>query len=99
MPAGTNTPPYRGETAKGWGTRLGGDSDGVGVVGGVGLEAAPVPCAGFCDESSCDRVAVDVAELFDSLSLREDVEVVVAGLPDVVFGSGAGETLLEDLDG
>jgi hypothetical protein len=49
------------------------------VVGSVGLEAAPLPFSGFCDESSCDGVAVDVAELFDALSLGEDVEVVVAG--------------------
>jgi hypothetical protein len=76
-----------------------GDVDWVWAFGGVGLVAAPLPFTGLCDKSSCDRVAVDVAELFYAFSVAEDVEVVVAGLPDVVFRAGAGESLLENLNG
>jgi hypothetical protein len=73
--------------------------DWVWAVRGVGLEAAPLPFDGFCDESSCDRVTVNVAEFLNTLSVGEDIEVVVAGLPDVIFRSGAGEELLENLNG
>jgi hypothetical protein len=71
----------------------------MGFVGGVGLEAAPRPFSGLCDEAPRDGIAVDVAELFDALSLGEDVEVVVAGFPNVVFCACAREALLENLDG
>ena len=73
--------------------------DWAGLVAGVGVEAAPLPEMGFRYQILADWVAVDVAEFLDSLSFGVDVEVVVAGFPYVVFGSGAGETLLENLDG
>jgi hypothetical protein len=46
-------------------------------------EAAPGPVFGFLDESTFNGVAVDIAELLDELGLGEDVEVVVAGLPEL----------------
>ena len=76
-----------------------GNVDWMWAFGGVGIVAAPLPFTGLCGKSSCDRVAVDVAELFYTLSIGKDVEVVVAGFPDVVFRAGAGEALLEDLNG
>lgn len=45
--------------------------------------AAPWPVFGVFDEASCDWIAVDVAELFYEPRLSEDVEVVVAVLPEL----------------
>lgn len=53
-------------------------------AGGVVAGAAPGVVFGFRDEGSEDRVAVDVPELFEALLLGVDVEVVVAGLPELV---------------
>jgi len=71
----------------------------VWVVGDVCLVATPVPFFGSCDQSAGDGIAVDGTELFYALSLTKHVEVVVAGLPDVIFCLRAGEALLEDLNG
>lgn len=79
--------------------RLSGDVNWVWVGGGVGLKAAPSPVAGFGDQTPCDGVSVNITELFDALSFREDVEIVVSGLPDVLFCSSAGKALFEDLNG
>lgn len=46
----------------------------------------PWPVFGGGDESAGDRVAVHVFELFDSFVSGEDVEVVVAGLPEGSLG-------------
>ena len=54
--------------------------------GGVGVEAGPGVVAGFGDEAAGDGVAVEVAELFDVLGGRDDVEVVVAREPERGFG-------------
>jgi len=54
-------------------------------------EAAPGPVFGLFDEGAFDGVAVDVLELLDELGLGEDVEVVVAGLPEL--GAAAFEEL------
>ena len=45
----------------------------------VGAEAGPWVVFGLYDEAASDRVAVDVAELFDSFGGGDDVEVVIAG--------------------
>ena len=45
--------------------------------------AAPGPVFGFEDEASGDCVLVNVMELLEPLGVREDVEVVVAGLPEL----------------
>jgi hypothetical protein len=66
-------------------------------VKSIETEAAPMPEMGFGDEFSSDWVAVDVAEFFDALTFGVNVKVVITGLPNVFFGSRAGETLLEDL--
>jgi len=46
-------------------------------------EAAPWPVLGFLNETAFDWIAVNVAELLDELGLGEDVEVVVAALPEL----------------
>jgi len=48
------------------------------------VEAAPAIVFGFGDESSGDRVAVDVLDFLFEFACGEDIEVVVAGLPEVV---------------
>jgi hypothetical protein len=48
------------------------------------VEAAPAVVFGFGDEASGDWVAVDVLDLLFEFAGGEDVEVVVAGLPEVV---------------
>ena len=50
----------------------------------IPAETAPGPLFGGLDQSSFDWVAVDVAQLFDSFVLAPDVEIVEAGLPEVV---------------
>ncbi len=106
-----DTPPFRDEAAKGWGTHGGGgvlrgcaldgagDFDGGWVVFGVVAEAVPRPLIGFGDETTGDRVAMNIAELFDAPGLCVDVEIVVPRLPDFRFLPGSGKGLFEDLDG
>lgn len=53
------------------------------------VETAPGVVLGFFDQTACDGIAVDVAELLDPFWVSEDVEVVVAELPEL--GSGASE--------
>ena len=48
------------------------------------VEAAPAVVFGFGDETSGDGVAMDVSDFFFEFAGGEDVEVVVAGLPEVV---------------
>ena len=53
------------------------------------------------NKSAFDRVAVDVANLFDALLLKVDVEVVVTALPELFLVGRfelAGGQLLEDLE-
>jgi hypothetical protein len=65
------------------------DFYGDGFAGGVVVEAAPAVVFGFGDEASGDWIAVDVLDLLFELAGGEDVEVVVARLPEV--GAGAFE--------
>jgi hypothetical protein len=69
------------------------DLDPSGFAGEVMAEAGPWPVFGFFDEAALDRIAVDVAELFDLLACGDDVEVVVASVPE---GTGV---VLEPLGG
>lgn len=46
-------------------------------------EAAPWPVFGPLNEAALDWIAVDIAELFDEFGMGEDVEVVVAALPEL----------------
>ncbi len=64
------------------GGRVGLDFDGGGVSGGVVVEAAPTVVFGFGDEASGDGVAVDVTDFLYEPCCGEDVEVVVARLPE-----------------
>jgi hypothetical protein len=59
-----------------------------GFAGEVMAEAGPWPVFGLLDEAALDRIAVDVAELLDLLACGDDVEVVVASVPE-----GTGVTL------
>ncbi|MDP9049212.1 MAG: hypothetical protein M3O31_00595 [Acidobacteriota bacterium] len=65
------------------------DFDAAGFAGCPVVEAAPWPVFRFRDEAAFDWVAMDVAELLNEFVLGEDVEVVVAGLPEL--GAGAFE--------
>jgi hypothetical protein len=65
---------------------VGFDFDGGEFAGGVVVEAAPAVVFGFGDESSGYEVAVDVLDFLFEFAWGEDVEVVVAGLPEVVAG-------------
>jgi hypothetical protein len=60
---------------------------GHGFAGGVVVEAAPAVVFRFGDEPSGDRVSVNVLDFLFELGCREDVKVVVAGLPEVVARS------------
>ena len=46
----------------------------------------PWPVFGFFDQTSSNRVAMHVLQFFDSFVVGEDVEVVVAGLPEGSLG-------------
>jgi hypothetical protein len=62
---------------------VGGDFDAAVMVRGVMAIAAPRPVFRFGDEAADDRVAVHVLELLYALGCGEDVEVVVADLPEL----------------
>jgi len=49
--------------------------------------AAPRPVLRLFHETALDGIAMHVLEFFDELGLGEDVEVIVAGLPE--FRAGA----------
>jgi hypothetical protein len=72
---------------------MGFNLDSARLAGEVVTEATPWPVFRFFDEASFDRVAVEVAQLFDRLFVGEDVEVVVTGLPEV------GSFTLEEFGG
>ena len=65
------------------------------------VEAAPAVVFGFGDEASGDWVAVDVSDFLFEFACGEDVEVVVAGLPEVVAGAFEkfGGLALDDSEG
>ena len=50
-------------------------------------------------EAAFDRVAVHVLQLLDSLVVRKDVEIVVAGLPERAFREASGDGDLQGLQG
>jgi hypothetical protein len=62
---------------------VGFDFDAAGFAGLPVEEATPGPVFGFIDEAAFDWVAVDVLELLDEFGMGEDVEVVIAGLPEL----------------
>ena len=59
----------------------------------------PRPIFQLVDEAACDRVAVHVLQFFDALVVGEDVEVVVAGLPEGTFFESPGDGDLQGLEG
>lgn len=60
------------------------DFDWPGFSGCVMEEAAPGIVFGLLDESAHDWVAVHVSEFLNALVFREDVEVMVAALPELL---------------
>ncbi len=60
-------------------------------VGGVGLKAGPWVFGWVGRQASGYRVAVYVAEFFEALFRRKDVEVVIAGEPEGRFGELFGD--------
>jgi hypothetical protein len=56
--------------------------DRAGFVQKSGTIARPRPVLRSFDETSGDRVTVHVLQLFNPLVVSEDIEVVVAGLPE-----------------
>ena len=59
------------------------DFDAARFAGRPVARAAPGPILRLFDETASDWIAVDVLDLFDEFILREDVEVVVPGLPEL----------------
>jgi hypothetical protein len=78
---------------------VGGDLNWVGFVLSVGVVAAPRPLVGLLYESGSDGVSVHVTKFFNSLRIREDIEVMIARFPDKFLLAGAGEALFKNLDG
>lgn len=65
-------------------------------------ETAPRPIFGFVHQTPPDRVAVDVAQLFDSLLVGPDVEVVIARGPErraTPIAKFSRDDLLQHLEG
>lgn len=59
------------------------DFDRAAFAVGPMVEAAPWPVFRLLDETASDRIAVDVYQLLDPLCVSENVEVVIAGLPEL----------------
>ena len=72
-----------------------------GFAGCVVVEAAPRVVLGFGNEAASDGVSVDVLDFLYELGCGEDIEVVVARLPEVVTGAleKFGRLAFEDSDG
>jgi hypothetical protein len=62
---------------------VGFDFDGTGVTGRPVVEAAPRVVLKLRYHAACDGIAVNVSELLDEFGIGEDIEVVVAGLPEL----------------
>ena len=69
------------------------------IVLSVGSEAAPFPFVRLLDQASLYGIAMHVTKFFYFFGCGEDIEVVIAGFPYELFGSCAGETLFDDLNG
>jgi hypothetical protein len=59
----------------------------------------PGPVFGAFDEAPRDGIAVHVFDFFDSLVVGEDVEVVVAGLPEGSRGEALGDGEFQGTEG
>lgn len=58
-----------------------------------------MPVFGLRHEAAFDRIAVHVLQLLDPLVVGEDVEVVVAGLPEKAFREASGDGDSSGLEG
>jgi hypothetical protein len=58
----------------------------------------PAPVFRFLDETSRDWIAVHVLQLFDPFVVGEDIEVVVAGLPEGFRAESLRDRKLEGMD-
>ena len=59
----------------------------------------PAPVFRFIDKASCNWIAVHVLQLFDSFVVSEDIEVVVADLPEGFRSEALGDGEFEGLQG
>jgi len=59
--------------------------------------SGPAPIFRFVDKASRDHIAVHVLQLFDPLVVSEDIEIVVAGLPEGVSGEAFGDGEVEGI--
>jgi hypothetical protein len=75
--------------------------DWAGFVQKIVTVTRPWPVFGPFDKVSGDWIAVHVLQLFDSLVVSEDIEIVVAGLPEgsrsEAFGDGQFEGIARPL--
>jgi len=46
-------------------------------------KAAPAPVFGLFGQATSDGIAMDVTELFDEFVMSEDIEIVIAALPEL----------------
>ena len=72
---------------------------GVWVAGEIVAATGVEPVFGLSDEASGDGVAVHVAQFLEALSDGEDVEVVVAGLPELLGSDLFRDGEFEGLEG
>jgi hypothetical protein len=73
--------------------------DRAGFVQKIVTAARPGPVLGSFDKPSRDRVAVHVLQLFDTLVAGEDIEVVVADLPEGSRSEAFGDGEFEGVQG
>ena len=73
------------------------DLDSNRFVGHVMTKTRPAPVLRSFDKSPDDRIPVHILQLFDSLVVGEDVEVVVAGLPEGSLSEALRDRQLERL--
>lgn len=66
---------------------MGFDLDGTEFADGPVVEAAPSVVFGLFNETAGDWIAVDVHQFFDPFCVGEDVEVVIARLPELRAGA------------
>ena len=74
-----------------------GKADRAGFIAEIEAGAAPGPLVRFSNKTALHWVVMDIVEFLDVLVPGVDIEVVIALFPDFSFGTGAGETLFENL--
>ena len=73
--------------------------DRAGLVQKIVTVTRPWPVFGPFDKASCNWIAVHVLQLFDSFVVSEDIEIVVADLPEGFRSEALGDGEFEGLQG